>query len=105
MNINDENIDVTHSKNNVTHSDDEQCHTQEYPIISDVTHPKNNVTHSNVTHQKSVTQSNVTHPICDTILNIRMPQKLKDEIHRQAEELGMSTSSLAKAVLAQAFIK
>ena len=34
-----------------------------------------------------------------------MPQKLKDEIHRQAEELGMSTSSLAKAVLAQTFIK
>jgi hypothetical protein len=34
-----------------------------------------------------------------------MPSKLKNEIHKQAEELGMSASSLAKVVLAQAFIK
>ena len=109
MNINDENINVRQTKNivrqsdvrqtnDVRQNDNEQCQTQEYPIISDVRQSKNDVRQSD----DDVRQSNVRQI---AKLDIRMPQKLKDEIHRQAEELGMSTSSLAKAVLAQAFIK
>lgn len=75
---------------------------------------KNDVTQKNVTHSKhsentehsDVTQKNVTHSeICNTILNIRMPQSLKEEIKRQANDLGMTASALAKVVLFQQFIK
>jgi len=51
---------------------------------------KNNVTHKN----KS-----------DTIFNMRIPTYLKEEIKRQANDLNMSASSLAKVILSQAFLK
>ena len=41
----------------------------------------------------------------DTEFHIRMPAHLKEEIKKQAIELNMTASSLAKVVLAQAFLK
>ena len=84
MNINNEFSDVIHDHDDVIHDHDDVIHDH-----GDVIHDHDDVIHSN----------------CDTMLSIRMPSKLKSEIHRQAEELGMSASSLAKVVLAQAFIK
>lgn len=60
-----------------------------------------NVSHGNVSHG-NVSQENVSQK-SDVVFHIRMPIQLKEEIKRQASELNMPASSLAKVVLAQAF--
>ena len=66
-----------------------------------------NVSHGNVSQDENVSQENVSHgnvsQKSDVVFHIRMPIQLKEEIKRQANELNMPASSLAKVVLAQAF--
>jgi hypothetical protein len=62
-----------------------------------------NVSQENVS-QENVSQENVSQK-SDVVFHIRMPIQLKEEIKRQAGELNIPASSLAKVVLAQAFIK
>ena len=63
-----------------------------------------NVSHRNVSQDENVSQENVSQK-SDVVFHIRMPIQLKEEIKRQAGELNIPASSLAKVVLAQAFIK
>lgn len=61
-----------------------------------------NVSQENVSQDENVSHGNVSQK-SDVVFHIRMPTRLKEEIKRQANELNMPASSLAKVVLAQAF--